>query len=362
MCKISIVMPIYNVEKYLRKCLNSILDQTFKDYEIIMVDDGSTDGSGAICDEFAEKDSRFHAYHKKNEGVSIARNFGIEKASGEYFAFFDGDDYVEPECLEEVYTKAVEEEADSVIYGYYLTENDKVIETHLPGFEKSVYEEEEIIEQVIPCFVGVSYKDIEQWIAGKKGVFKKENTALWHQLVRADIIRNNNIRFDPRLKVGEDTCFTTEYLSASSKCCVIEKCYYHLVVRSTSTIFTYEKNPMAILAGKKALLIGRRELTERIKKRTGHDIEELWYGTVVMSAIQLALQLSHPIKGKSYRERYQCWKGYLTERETVRAIEGLKLKNGSLKSVPFRMLKNHWYGLIFGCGRLAQLLPYKFKR
>ena len=173
---------------------------------------------------------------------------------------------------------------------------------------------------------------------------------------------NNNIRFDPRLEVGEDTCFTTEYLSASSKCCVIQKCYYHLVVRSTSTIFTYEKDPMAILAGKKALLIGRRELTERIKKRTGYDIEELWYGTVVMSAIQLALQLSHPIKGKSYRERYQCWKGYLTERETVRAIEGLKLKNGSLKSVPFRMLKNHWDGLIFGCSRLVQLFPYKFKR
>ena len=97
---ISVIVPIYKVEKYLRKCVNSIINQTYKDLEIILVDDGSPDNCGQICDEYAEQDSRIIVVHQKNAGLSAARNAGLEKISGEYVAFVDSDDTIEPQMYE----------------------------------------------------------------------------------------------------------------------------------------------------------------------------------------------------------------------------------------------------------------------
>lgn len=100
---ISIIIPVFNVENYLRKCLNSIQHQTFEDFEVIMVDDGSTDSSGLICNEYQEKDPRFKTIHQHNQGVSAARNMGLSKASGEYISFVDADDYIHPLFLETLF-------------------------------------------------------------------------------------------------------------------------------------------------------------------------------------------------------------------------------------------------------------------
>ena len=112
---ISVIVPIYIMEKLMRKCLDSILAQTFEDYECLLVDDGSKDGSPAICDEYAAKDPRFKAFHKPNGGLSDARNYGIERAQGDYTIFFDPDDWVDPDCLKEMYAKAMETDADMVM-------------------------------------------------------------------------------------------------------------------------------------------------------------------------------------------------------------------------------------------------------
>ena len=125
--KISIIIPVFNVENYLKRCLDSILAQTFREFQVYIVDDGSTDQTGVICDEYAKKDKRITVIHKQNEGVSIARNTAIEMATGEYFLFFDGDDHVEENCLEELYEAAVHQNADAVLYGYYLEENNRVV-------------------------------------------------------------------------------------------------------------------------------------------------------------------------------------------------------------------------------------------
>lgn len=361
-CAVSIIIPVYNVGNYLERCLDSILEQTFREYEVILVDDGSTDQSGGICDRYAAADGRFRVLHQKNAGVSAARNAGIEIARGEYFAFFDGDDFVKKECLQEVYEAASRNKADSVIFGYYLVEKDRITETHLPSFRQEIYEGKEILEKVVPRFIGVSYQDIGRWIAGDSQAFGKDNTALWHQLVRGDLIRHQGIRFDTRLKVGEDTCFTTEYLSASKKCCVIQKCYYHLVVRSSSTIYQYEKNPEAVLNGKKALLRGRRDLTERIRRRTGTDISTLWYGTVVMSILQLTMLFARPSKQLSFTERYRLCKSYLKEPETQKALRQLPLKGIHLKAIPFAMLKCGLFPLIFLGGSILGKISWQFKR
>ena len=116
-----------------------------------------------------------------------------------------------------------------------------MVETHLPKMEKDLYKGEEIMTDLIPRFIGVSFNDIEAWMNGNRDALKKENTALWRSMIRGSLIRENRIRFKPKLKVGEDTCFTTEYLSYANCCVVLHKCYYYLVVRNTSTILFMKK-------------------------------------------------------------------------------------------------------------------------
>lgn len=115
---ISIIVPIYNSEKYLKKCVNSIINQTYKDLEIILVDDGSSDACPKICDEFAELDNRIVVLHKKNEGVSAARNSGLDIAKGEYIGFVDSDDYIAPDMYEMLLTRILKENSDMACCNY----------------------------------------------------------------------------------------------------------------------------------------------------------------------------------------------------------------------------------------------------
>ena len=122
--KVSIVVPVYNVEKYLNQCVDSVLAQTYKNIEVILVDDGATDASPAICDEYAEKDNRVKVVHKKNGGLSSARNSGIKVATGDYLMFIDSDDYWNADfVLRELIDKTLASDADITCFGYreYLT-------------------------------------------------------------------------------------------------------------------------------------------------------------------------------------------------------------------------------------------------
>ena len=119
MPKVSIIVPVYKAEKYLNRCIDSILAQTFTDFELLLIDDGSPDRSGEICDEYAKKDSRIRVIHKENGGVSSARQRGLDESVGEYTMHADPDDWVEPEMLDELYKKAKEEDADMVICDFF---------------------------------------------------------------------------------------------------------------------------------------------------------------------------------------------------------------------------------------------------
>lgn len=122
---ISIIVPVYKAEAYLHRCVDSLLAQTFTKFEVLLIDDGSPDRSGEICDEYATKDNRIRVIHKKNGGVSSARQCGIDNAKGEYTIHADPDDWVEPDMLEELYSKAKEEEADMVICDFYENRSNK---------------------------------------------------------------------------------------------------------------------------------------------------------------------------------------------------------------------------------------------
>ena len=197
---ISIIIPVYNTEKYLRRCLDIIVAQTYKDFECILVDDGSTDGSDKICDEYAAKDNRFKVFHKKNGGVSSARNIGIAHANGEWLYFCDSDDKLhDTESLTDLLKLA--SEADLAV-GSYIAPDDN-------GNDVT-----DTLESIKP-FVGI--------LSGKEYISEhiepKLNIGyigfLWNKLFRRDIIVKNQLHFDPDIKYAEDLLFITQYVCSS---------------------------------------------------------------------------------------------------------------------------------------------------
>ena len=145
---ISIIIPVYNVEKYLAKCLDSVLNQTYKNLEIILVDDGSKDNSGAICDEYAKRDNRIIVVHQKNSGVSKARNLGMSMATGDYIGFIDSDDTIEANMYEVLLKNAIESGAEISYCGLKQIQLDGKIDYSNNTLEKRVVKKEEAIKDI----------------------------------------------------------------------------------------------------------------------------------------------------------------------------------------------------------------------
>ena len=145
---ISIIIPVYKVEKYLEKCIKSVLDQTYKNLQIILVDDGSPDNCGNICDDYARVDNRIEVIHKANGGLSDARNVGLKAARGEYIGFVDSDDYVSNEMFENLYNTLISNDVDVAICNFYIVIDDKnIIKNADNGVE--IYNKLEILKEIL---------------------------------------------------------------------------------------------------------------------------------------------------------------------------------------------------------------------
>lgn len=180
---VSIIVPVYNVEDFLEECILSIQKQHYKNFEVLLIDDGSTDNSGKICDIIANNDSRFFVFHKKNEGVSVARNLGLSKAQGDYITFIDPDDKVEPMFLSHLIAKLEENNADCSCCTFYHFSSSK---TDIGNPQECIKKSFEAIEMLMS----------EHWYT----------TVIWNKLFkRESIIRNNKIiEFQKGRTVGED--------------------------------------------------------------------------------------------------------------------------------------------------------------
>ncbi len=198
MCSVSIIIPVYNTEQYLPRCIESILNQSFTDYELLLIDDGSTDGSGALCDKYAEKDGRIRVFHKENGGVSAARNLGLDSANGEWIYFVDSDDEVLP-CGLLTLVNCISEEVDIVMGGF--------IEVDEGGNSLSVD------ENVVLC---LSKKQSAISLYGNNGYYYKYLGYLWNRLLRKSIIQKNCLRFDSSIAIKEDTLFLMQYVCGSN--------------------------------------------------------------------------------------------------------------------------------------------------
>lgn len=192
----SIIIPVYNVAPYLRECLDSVLAQTFTDWECICVDDGSTDGSGAILDEYADKDARFKVLHQQNAGPSVARNLGIENAKGEWLSFVDADDFIPSDYLSAF--AIVPEKADINWFSVKYLFEDKT--TMIVGYDSNglVSNKSEILHHISRLLHNDTKKDFLGYTVNK--------------FFRTELIRQANTRFTPGLNLCEDEVFTLEVL------------------------------------------------------------------------------------------------------------------------------------------------------
>lgn len=223
---ISVVVPVYNAEKYLEACLDSILTQTYENIEVILVDDGSTDGSLAICDRYSDKDSRVKVFHYENAGAAQARNRGADNSSGQYLAYVDSDDTISEDYIENLYELIIEHDADIAVCGY-----------------KTIYESESLDTVEEPLLIGED-KVCTGVQAMEKLLYQKGLMSVpWGNLAKRDIW--NKVSF-PTGTRAEDVGTMYKFYLAADRVIISEKPMYNYYLRSNNTIFNvttqYAKN------------------------------------------------------------------------------------------------------------------------
>lgn len=224
---ISIIVPVYNTERYLSKCIDSILGQTYENIEVILVDDGSSDKCPQICDEYAGKDSRVKVIHKENEGVSSARNSGLDIAKGDFIGFVDSDDYVRIDMLNHLRQIQLEKQVDLICFGY--SKESKRGELKEVTLLEKYYENVSLDASMELAFPGLYHSDNIEYLS----------VSIWNKLYKRDIIGKYNIRFDENLRKAEDLIFNITYLMNSKSIYTICESYYFYCFSEDSIMRSY---------------------------------------------------------------------------------------------------------------------------
>ena len=288
MPELSIIVPIYKVEKYLPKCIESILNQSFTDFELILVDDGSPDYCGLICDEYAGKDSRVKVIHQNNQGVSAARNAALDVAAGRYLGFVDADDWIEKDMYQTMLQTAFASRADVVICGIqYFTENGILIREDLKGCK---------------CF---SQKELLINLYGKPN-------PMGGGCVNKVFLRSKieNVRFNPNLSMAEDWVYLFECFKQCDSGYQIPAAFYNVVERSDSTTRKNEVQAIydIIFGGKLLLLLllGRNYSTELEKYATDKYLDDcIRYSNILRT---VGKETKQPYRWKFIKIRLQMLK------------------------------------------------------
>lgn len=215
---VSVIIPAYNTESYIGKCLKSVQTQTYENLEVLVIDDGSTDGTGAVCRRFAEADSRFRVLHKENSGVSDSRNLGLEQAEGKYLVFVDSDDHVKPDYVHTLVSEAEREDVQLVCGEFFFEEDGREVkhDSILGEGERMLLTRAEAIE-LLP----------------NKGSFQGY---ICSKLFLLEVIRREKLRFDRNVKVWEDMLFCLEYLTRIQRVSYVGRPIYDYVQRSGSAM------------------------------------------------------------------------------------------------------------------------------
>ena len=264
--KISVIVPVYKAEAYLHRCMDSLLAQTFTDFEILLVDDGSPDKSGEICDEYAKMDKRIRVFHKENGGVSSARQCGMDHARGEYTIHADPDDWVDPTMLEELYRKAKEEDADMVICDFYEERKNKTIYVRQ---QPSSLDHETVLCEL----------------------FQQLHGSCCNKLVKRACYREFGVKFPLELSYCEDLFVNTCLLSHKINVAYLPKAYYHYDQYTNGESLV--RRPIDVIIASRSLFISL--LSSTIPNRLYNKIYPYWLYNETMIVLP---------KGKPYINLY----------------------------------------------------------
>lgn len=315
MDKVSVIVPVFNIEKYLSECLSSITKQTFDDIEVVIIDDGSTDSSGSICDNYALNDSRIKVIHKRNEGLVRARKTGLQVATGNYIAYVDGDDWIEPNMIERLYNILTDNGVDIAMCGRF----EEIGDTHRPvyhGIAEGRYNKRELLDKVYPNMIvnGAFF----EW-----GLFP----GVWDKLFKREALEKFQMDVDDRITMGEDAACTYPALLNASSIYVLCECLYHY----------------------------RQSSDSMVKQSVDYEVQRQRFNILFNSVNDLFEKYS------SIYDLREQWKEYILFLMVPRADMLYQGINELNYLFPFRNIKKGSDIIIYGMGTYGQLL-FEFVR
>lgn len=327
--KVSIIVPVYNVEKYLKRCIGSLRNQTLENIEIILVDDSSTDSSLEICKKSAEEDSRIKVIHKMNEGAGKARNAALEIATGEYIGFVDSDDFIDKDMFKTLYEKAEQYNSDLVMSGVLFVDGNMFSEQgeciRKTYFEIDThFETDEELKKLRMGIVGALPEDADD---------SKYGMSIWKNLFRHEIIKENNIVFESeREMLSEDALFMIDYISYIKKATGINEAFYNYCRNEDSISKSYKKDRF------EKSLVFVNEVEKRFKK----DIEPGQYQVYIyrfwqaMCRVLCSQEIMYAADSNiKYTDLKKRLKDVCTHSLTVRALKRYPLATLPIKQRVF---------------------------
>ena len=323
---ISVIVPVYKAEAFLRKCTDSILRQSFQDLELLLIDDGSPDRSGALCDAIAKEDSRARVFHKPNGGVSSARNLGLREAQGTYIAFVDSDDYLEPKALELLLAALQNSGADSAGCGHFNVNDAGVTSSEAPALPPGVHDAADIRENLVLRLLG---DRLRQPVL---------NGFIWRFLYTRAIIAGRGIEFEGAYL--EDELFLMEYFCHAKRLAIVAEPLYNYYWNAASATHRYMRDYPETF---------RRfmERKEALAGRYGLDAP-LWRENSNYAGLLIAVGNEYaPGNPASLAEKQRRVAALAALPEMQRALTALRPEGaGRNKQIVAALLRRRWYALL----------------
>ncbi len=303
--KISVIVPIYKIEEYINQCVDSIINQTYKDLEIILVDDGSPDNCPKICDKYAEADNRVKVLHKQNGGLMSARQAGLKIASGEYVGFVDGDDWIEPDMYEKLANLIYKYKPDMALCEFLYAYPDKDEKsTQLP--EKEFYDKSALENEIYP-----------------KLLFKPPyynfgiNPCCWSKVFKKELLENNLYNVTQKIKIGEDAAFTYPCLLQAESFAYCSEYLYHYRINQKSMTKVYDANL------EDTILIPYEILKEVFAKYNGFDLDKQLNYFLVSLVNGVVRNEANPENKKTVKQKKATLEKFTANEDVVNAAKSI---------------------------------------
>ena len=275
---ISVIVPIYNIEKYVDECIQSIVNQTYRNLEIILVDDGSTDSSGEICDTYASSDPRILVIHKENGGLVSARKAGLRASTGKYITYVDGDDWIESTAYENMYEKIKNEDADIVFYGHFENTGN-VQKAVYHNVEAGIYDKDRLKSEIYP-----------RMIAGDTFFEWQVFPSVWDMIIKKELIEKSQYDVNDEIAMGEDAACIYPCILLADRVCFEKKAFYHY--RQTADSMIKQKQDADTERRKYAILY--QSVDRRFQKLASiYDVRRQWVSYLLFLMLPRADHLYH---------------------------------------------------------------------